>query len=76
MKLYLRLGLKLKKKKKKKKKKTSRIRIQSISMTKTIVWIQHTKKNRNRKNGVVDGKAFYKLMNKVLYGKANGKLKK
>ena len=34
--LYLKLGLEL-------------IRIQSISMAKTICWVQHKKKNRNKK---------------------------
>ena len=38
-------------------------------MVKTIHWISHAKKNRSRKNGVKDGKAFYKLIKKILYGK-------
>ena len=41
--LYLRLGLKLKK--------TWRVRIQSITMTKTIFYLQHSKKNTSRKKG-------------------------
>ena len=37
-------------------------------MVKRIYWIQHTQKNRCRKNGDKDGKALYKLMNKwMLY---------
>ena len=31
--------------------------------------IQHTKKNRSRKNNDKDGKALYKLMNNAMYGK-------
>ena len=46
-----------------------RIRIQSITMVKTIYRIQHTKKNRSRKNGGKDGKALYNLMNNAVYGK-------
>ena len=60
LKLYLRLGLKLKN--------TSRIRTQSITMVKTIYRLQHTKKNRSRKNDK-DGKALYKLMNNAINGK-------
>ena len=40
-------------------------------MTKTVCWIQHTKKNRRIKgeaNGDKDGKALHKLMNKAVYG--------
>ena len=40
-----------------------------MSMAKTLCWIQHTKKNRSRKNGEKDGKALYKLMNNAVYGK-------
>ena len=39
-------------------------------MAKTIWWIQHTQKNKTRKNGEKDGKALYKLMNNALYGMA------
>ena len=38
-------------------------------MTKTICWIQHTKKNRSRKNGDKNGKELYKLMNNAVYEK-------
>ena len=38
-------------------------------MAKTICWIQHTKKNRSRKNSDKDGKALYKLINNTVYGK-------
>ena len=38
-------------------------------MVKTICWIHHTKKNRNRKNGDNDGKEFLKLMKNAVYGK-------
>ena len=40
-----------------------------MSMAKTLCWIQHTKKNRSRKNGEKDGKALHKLMNNAVYGK-------
>ena len=40
-----------------------------MSIAKTLCWIQHTKKNRSRKNGEKDGKALYKLMNNAVYGK-------
>ena len=59
--LYLRLELKLKN--------ISSIRIQSVSMAKTICWIQHKKRTEADKNGDKDGKALYKLMNHVVYGK-------
>ena len=38
-------------------------------MDKTICSIQHTKKNRSRKNDDKHGKALYKLMNNATYGK-------
>ena len=60
--LYLRLRLKVKKN-------TSRPRIQSIATATTISWIQHTKKNRSRKNGNKYRKVLYELMNNVVYGK-------
>ena len=56
----MKLGLKLKRN-------SSRIRIQSVKMTKIIYWIQHTKKNRNIKNGDKNVKALYKLMNNTVY---------
>ena len=37
-------------------------------MAKTICWIQHTRKNRSRKNDK-HGNALYKLMNNAVYGK-------
>ena len=52
------------------------IGIQSISMATTIYWIQHTKKNRTRKNGDKDGKALHKLMNNSAYNGNNGNFKK
>ena len=39
-------------------------------MTETLFWIQHTKKNRSRKNGDKDRKALYKLMSNSVYRKA------
>ena len=48
---------------------TSRIRIQSIIMAKTIFRIQHTEKNRSRKNEDKDGKTLYKLMSNTVYSK-------
>ena len=38
-------------------------------MAETICLIQHTKKIVAEKNGAKDGKALYKLMNNVVYGK-------
>ena len=38
-------------------------------MVKTIYWIEHTKKNRNRINNDKDGITLYKLMNNAIYGK-------
>ena len=38
-------------------------------MAKILCWIQHIKKNRNRKYGKKDGKALYILMNNAVYGK-------
>ena len=62
--LYLRLGLK----------NTSRVRIQSISVVKTIFWIQHTKKNRSRKNVEKDGKNVnVKINEQCCIWKNNGK---
>ena len=37
-------------------------------MALTVCWVQHTK-DRSRKNGEKDGKAFYKLMNNSVHGK-------
>ena len=45
-------------------------------MAKTICWVQHTKKNINRKNGDKDGKALCKLMNNDVYGKTIENLRK
>ena len=46
-------------------------------MAKAICWIQHTQKRvEAKKNGVKDGKGLCKLINKALYKKSNGKLKK
>ena len=59
---YLWLGLKLKKK-------ISSIRIQSISMTKTIFWIQHKKKNRSRKKWWQRWESVVQINNNVVYGK-------
>ena len=59
------------------KKDRSCIRVQSISMTKTICWIQYTKKILEvERNGGKDGKALCKLMNNAVYEKAMGNLKK
>ena len=38
-------------------------------MVKTIYWLEHTKKNRNRINNDKDGITLYKLMNNAIYGK-------
>ena len=38
-------------------------------MLKTIYSIQHSKKNRSRKNRDKDGKAMYKLLNNAVDGK-------
>ena len=38
-------------------------------MAKSIYWIQHTKRNRSKKNNDKDGKALRKLMNNAIYGK-------
>ena len=51
-------------------------------MVKFIYWIQHTKKNKNRKKEGKDGKALYQLINNAIFGKtmenlrnkSNGKL--
>ena len=51
------------------KKNAPRIRIQLITMAKAICSIQHTKKNRSRKNVDKDGKTLYKLMDNAVYGK-------
>ena len=37
-------------------------------MVKAIYWIQHTKKNRSRKNNGKDGKSLHKLIKKAIYG--------
>ena len=55
--LYLRLWLKLKIN-------TPRIRIQSMTMTKTMCWINKSRKNENK-----DRIALYKLMNNAVNGK-------
>ena len=38
-------------------------------MAEAICWIQYTKTTEAGKNGDKDGKALYKLMNNVVYGK-------
>ena len=38
-------------------------------MAETVCRIQYTKKNKSIKNGGKDGKALYRLMNNVVYGK-------
>ena len=44
-------------------------------MIKPIYWIQHTKKNRSRKNYDKDGKALYKLIENAIYEKTMEKLR-
>ena len=51
------------------KKDTLCIIIQSMTMVKAIFWVQHTQKNRCRKNAEKDEKVLYKLMNNGVYGK-------
>ena len=65
---YLRLGLKLKRY-------TLRITIQSIAMVKTYIKFNTHKRIEAGKNRGKDGKALYKLMNNVLYGKKMEKLR-
>ena len=57
--LYLRLWLKLKKA-------TSHIRVQSTTMVKTIYWIQHTKRNRNRKKWIQRQKSAVRITEKCV----------